>query len=1440
MDGFLCKDATSLANASPAAAFTGGLWVEVQVLSHQDDVLVRAIHASIPCPEFRCAFPSWVSRCLKIGAKLSLCNFQIMDDGHGPVASALTGSLLPIIHPEVDCCNIAEAFAGLGGWTYGLGLCQASVVMMVEIDPLTARAAAESHKCLVMGIEQALGMLMHGELPTPFVLNADVKDHRTWIIAGMLQVGWWVASPPCPPWSSAANCLGLDTCDGEVMLHFFAALGVSRAFGTMVENVPGLAKHDHFAVVKSTIKESGLDMVIADIKPVMPMLPVTRKRWLAVCVRRDIILDDQKLSMAVHMGLPPSDACLQPQSMVGARCVQTELHDWEAAYCLPDPEAIRLMSLFDLLPTDLKEKCCNQDPNEVLKLRIRSVNQPLQPIMARQGMQHKLPYELLVEKGLFAYLLNVDGTERYTTPYEVATCMGFPSNLVLPANLQKAWQMVGNSLAVAQAAWHYMRGCILLEPRIKLPCTLRNNVELCRAIETARCQLQDFCVVKTDEWMELVPRTISFNATQLPCQIIPTEQDDSTDEEYPSPKRRCISPTWDFVPMEGVIEEEQPAKDLSFMSLVFQPTTFVRIVRASFLEHTMSLAVDVTWKLCDMVAFVATASKVLASQVNIHHLHVTLDLQSFVLAHDLLEFDCELMPQLSETLRVPPCRNQEVLKHPVVSPPAVAKPGGLRFTVVDPRWGTTKTVSVEKGTTANELLCLLLPAYCANNMPVLSCGEVTIYGECPVEVLPIRSLEVAFPGTEFPVGPVIHQDGNDPWTDQCETLILSIKGPFEHRPRITKIPTTWTLLNIASHCLKDVNCKMTLMCLQGGRGLDPKLSVRMVDPNQTIDFRACALPGGGKPVDQTANKLKKILASKGVQEESLPARIALITSKIPNPELVTILMQDEHMAWTALKKKANEIKLRMVTTQELHDHQRRQRDSKQAASSDQPKKPPKASSVRQPKPEKVQQQVTVDLAHFHCEDHALTKLDIAQWGPDKSGITIANKDDASKLLPVTSLSVQPLALVVLTSLPFAGVTPVAVPAVRADGQPTLASVVILNYGDIPIECKPNVPKIELTPTPTSILEIFIERALVTNWNDCQCPLTYLGLHLPEIRKQQVIASWAFAPYDAKRSKCKHEGAEYWHGFVKIPEEHLHSTLTRSGQAGVFILVRSPDKRLDANFGAIPMHGQTLEEVIKLARSINEVLGVVQMGRKGPYALRGRREALSKIRLQAIPQGITMQEGQMQSGAKLWTLKNVRTSTTCGSLTDALTKLGWRAQVIRPVGKDGWLASSLVDPPATHLCLGDDYVAVAPLHRPTQPLVTKVVAADQVSLAGGVAESEPETVSTRLSDIKCDLEEKLTMKLSSMMDAKIQACDEKIATLNGAVEDIRTEVASTAAATQKQLENQSATIQSQLNGNNDAIMKQMQHLFTKMQTELQASFQQEAKDEAGDNKRTKFA
>ena len=523
----------------------------------------------------------------------------------------------------------------------------------------------------------------------------------------------------------------------------------------------------------------------------------------------------------------------------------------------------------------------------------------------------------------------------------------------------------------------------------------------------------------------------------------------------------------------------------------------------------------------------------------------------------------------------------------------------------------------------------------------------------------------------------------------------------------------------------------------------------------------------------------------------------------------------------------------MITNIELKDHQKMQR--KKAAEGTLQHKPTKANKKEKSASasDEPLKKVFIDPKHFQCDTGKINIIDLAQWGPDQCGIAIATTAEANRMMPIHKISPEPLALVVLTKDVYAGQVPIALPATEITGRPVLTSAVVLNFGDVEVRCQPNLPKVDLQEVPTATLEVFIMKNLVNQWQDVQNPLNYLGLQLPEIRKGQVISSWNFRSYDDNRQRCKHDQAKYVHGFVKIPEEV--PTLVRSGQAGVFLQVKAENRKPDPRFGVVALHGQSLEEVVKVAKTLKNVLGVVQLGQNGVFALRARREHIQEIRRNALPQGISLQEGEIPAGASWWILRNPNASTTCDAVTNALRELGWNASAIRPTGKNSWVVCSADEPPATHRCIGSDYVAVLPAksQNTAKPVETPVAIAPMgANFCPSMCPEESfgeaattTTVTSRIDNIKADLKADLEERLTAIIHDRMRECDMRVDSLSASVDQVQSEVHDVQQAVDElkaDTKTEFSTIRGDITEGNNTIMSQMQNLFQKMQSELQST------------------
>lgn len=859
-------------------------------------------------------------------------------------------------------------------------------------------------------------------------------------------------------------------------------------------------------------------------------------------------------------------------------------------------------------------------------------------------------------------------------------------------------------------------------------------------------------------------------------------------------------------------------------TIEFQPCSFPRIFSPSFMDKDVVCEVDVAWTFMDAAAFIATTAGVFTSAVQCTVSDETCPSNAFVLSYPHGSFDVDLIECAAPAVQTVSQQSKRVtLKHPT--------------------WGSIRSGSFPADTAIEHAIAELVPelavsASCTHDGKCID-PRVTLFA------MPVNDVCLSFGGSiDLPAERVIISHDQGPCPSECATILVHFRSPFAFRTQTRKVPAHWSVLDFVDSLLLELQCNMTLIVVCGGLGVDVHAKLTTLGADAVLDVRACGLLGGAKNNDHTTKQLHEMLVSRGVPDDVVASRISLIKSKIPPPELASMVAMDSVKAWASLKAKATETKIRLVTTSELKSFQKAQR---QSGATKKDANPGGSSSVLATKPavkkNRVKKEtrspvvVSIDSCHFHADGHKLATLSDAQWGPDATGILITTPDAAMKRLPVCSLSPDPLALIVVSAQHFQGVQPVTVPAVSDDGQPTLTSVCVLNFGDVGVSCKPSLLTADLPTIQTAIVEVTVVKQYVACWNDTRNVLNYLGLQLPELRRDKVIASWAFKPYGSDRAPTKHDVASYVHGFIRVPEEVLPATLVRSGKAGVFLQVKDGNKKPDARYGVITLHGSSLEEALQTAGAIKNALGIVQLGREGPFAIRAKREHLSSIRQHVLPQSIALQEGNIPTDmdATWWLLKHVQVSTTCADLTSALQKVGWDATVIRPSGRSAWLAVSKVEPPATHLCLGSDYVAIVPLIQTKQPKIT--TGADTPMVPAPVNFSmcpEEDGTSTTTASRMSDLEERLT----DMINQKVQTVAATVNEVKGQLHHVVEETKKDFREVREQQATLQSSIQAQIQTSSSGILQQMQSMFQTMQQELQTTIQSGTKEGEGEPNRSR--
>lgn len=407
---------------------------------------------------------------------------------------------------------LGEAFAGIGGWKFGLQFLQGKVKMSAQIDTETAQAFGRTHGVDILHIEEVWPAIKIGRLPEKdFILVADMADPRVWALASMLGINSWAMSPPCPPWSSSGNALGLQSRDGKLLTTVLDIAGKCGIHCIMIENVPNIVQHADFQEVKKVASQAGLTLVVSQIDDVAPVVPCNRKRWMAIFMSSSCVLSHSRIMEVVKLKWPRMlpGSTSPTYTLADADSVHVNIGRQELSELLPSELLCQMIEDPELLPPWQRKPGLSRDA--VLKLRLIHGECVFKAIMASYGSQENLPIECLKKKGLHTFVVPIlsdvsdcSSSYRLASPWELLAALGFPHHTILPVSSYKSRKVVGNALTPSHAALtglrlHQILGCD--SPFQPAHEQLNHFAKLFRDLAT---KLSGFCEARDSEWRWLI------------------------------------------------------------------------------------------------------------------------------------------------------------------------------------------------------------------------------------------------------------------------------------------------------------------------------------------------------------------------------------------------------------------------------------------------------------------------------------------------------------------------------------------------------------------------------------------------------------------------------------------------------------------------------------------------------------------------------------------------------------------------------------------------------------------------------------------------------------------------------------------------------------------------------------------------------------------------
>ena len=774
--------------------------------------------------------------------------------------------------------------------------------------------------------------------------------------------------------------------------------------------------------------------------------------------------------------------------------------------------------------------------------------------------------------------------------------------------------------------------------------------------------------------------------------------------------------TWHI---EGIEINQQEARWDDLLPAVERISIIVKLTEqncdARFFARGIKfqVGIDCSWTVGDLKAYVGTSLDLLPSQLSVVQDQFQWDNDEYISQDPSMYFELRQATNIDGRLEVIQKRSAVAIPPTHSDQSVVVGCKFVRYSVRHPVWGTVRTTSVPPDFTIQQLLQVLFPDFKTEDV-----GVQGLVGHIPltstVDALKCDGEWYVWFSKEFPLQTLQTTEAFRPLTlPEFRTMAKRwVRTPFNHRATPLDLPGCWTLVQLVATQFLSTNCTQTLICLVGGKHVDPRLRVDQIPEEEVIAIRVCPLPGGAKKTN-LHSKLRQVLVARGVPDSGVDKRIESIVANIPAGKLQGIESEEDEPFWQHLKQSASQVHVRLVTAVELRDFQKLKRvtarTSEPASSSSNVTRKTNAEGEWLPKLEDL----TFDSSHFVACDADVEIIPAQKYGPDACGVALMTVEQARKHVDDGIISVDPLAILAVGHQAHQLGTLLQVPAFRKNGAPIIVPACLIQCGDDCVEFRANIPSAETPMVEAVTMEFTLKRTHVDDWKTTATPTHYLGLQCPELRGPgKILASWSIKPFK-DRKVCMHSAADSWHGYLKLDLTLTAQVLKRSGFNGIFFTPRGSDKKPHSRFAVVPLLGMTLDKVQKHAGEVANTLGVAVLGSKfDSFGIRCKKEHHDELRAHFFPESIKVDADQIQEGDMLYTIKHFNAQYNREAMNLALDAVGWDARAIRANGPGSWLIASSDNPPREHLCLNGCLAVVVgkKLTKP-QPLVMIRTAAD---------------------------------------------------------------------------------------------------------------------------------
>lgn len=1391
--------------------------------------------------------------------------------------------------------NAVELFAGLGGWSEAASAMNMSPVLLIDSDENVAYATARKLGIGCMKSKEYVDKVLETGQVFRCVLHDDVNCPDTWVAIGLVNVSIVLGSPPCQPWSTAGAGHGLRCPDGQVcrsVLSQAVKLGVVLA---LIENVPGLPRHQDFRELISEIEKSGLKLVLHGVFDCARVLPVQRDRWLGTFVNENVPIEHARQFMANSIAF--TDRAFEPvakcPTISQADAEQVNMSETERRQLVVSEDLMNMMSMLEYAPQWLKnrlQKIPNPSADQVLNARVVINCQQFIGFMAMYGKQHELPVEMLRCKGLQTMLFRDAKGIRYISPWEMIASMGYSKSTVMSSDISVSWRMAGNGLSVAHAWLQLHKTHVLLgplspftpqgtqiqqveafqanaikmsqwipkinghfweleeipnEPAAKKIKVVDQSMSVPPTIPgTVPFEIEEEDVVATSHFVHMPefsqvndPRGVAVfgneygggMVTLQHCQnnwimFVNTNNTDAVGKIICKALPHANENHFEKIMFDNCsVAWNQSINCKPVKVLSFCPVFAAVTCREESLKIALSLQADTTWTAKAAIAYSAAKIGCSPDALVLTSQQLPVKEDDYLFGYQTTEFQLKFKACLPGYVSWEP-RSAEVADVGMAPVPCTMR----RWFARHPTRKVTRTVCAKHNTSVVELVQQLFPDIHATTTWNAFQGDDEIAGSAKVN--DFENIQIQWNGFRplrvTDISCVRHH-GRAIDSPTVQLLYAGtgvkrhIRSPFKIRHDEVTVAKDITIAEIAASFMTVAQLQVSIICVQGSVVVDPMTRIDETSSDGIFTFRICPLLGGGKGDAKT--RITEMLKSRGVPEDRVEERVKSLFSKV-SPDKFKLSLSDDAF-WTQVKTVASENKFRLITLDELKAFQ----------SAKQKNKLKSTGSDTKPKIQTEQFQVdasriTIDPSHFSAGGEAVALIETTRFGPDQSGMCVVNSADAKKWATNGVKSCDPLAMLVVGKGCHEFGEVLSIPAYTLSGSPIIVQGCLMQFGDVPISFDLKIPSVVVDQVASTTIEFTIFRNNVTSWDDVSVPLHYIGVHIPELRGSNLLATWSIKAWNLQQVTHVSK-ADHWHGFFRIADNLLCAVLGRSGVAGIFLNPKNPERKHDPRFVTISLPNGHLSEVLAKAETTPRALGVAK--RDEVYCIRCKREDADQLRAALMPETAYVETASFSDEETLYILSNVP-QINRDELSLALGRAGWNANAIKPQGMKKWLVASKHDPPTCHLGINGMIVVVEKMkkHGTASQPVTMVAREFRVDTIRDQQSNLVQVSTTsRIAEFKAQIDD----QIAAVVDQKLAGAHARIEELQSALQDVKDCAEKSHASITSDMgqmkQEQTFTrqklqeVETSVATSGQAIIQQMQSMFSSMQSSLEKTMQQ---------------